>query len=282
MRSSGTRSPMPDGFTSRSSSACSSRCRRRCPKRALITDMPGAPLPETAPNDVERQRAVPGSPRGLPRPRGPCPARGRRSSSRRSPRLCAPSTQSPVLAMTVVVPSLHVAQEEALVLRHLPRGAFRRHFASQAACMAALPSSGQTSGTSRSPPQPPQNRTWRPFDDTEIASPNTLERLYPSLARHLVADLHDGLEHDRLLAEARAVDAAFGGLVLVVVPGEHRVLAAGTRRRGRTEQTSSEPGDLACKELRDQLDQAIVAAPWRRCRGRRRPSCRRHPPRNCP
>ena len=38
--------------------------------------------------------------------------------------------------------------------------------------MAALPSSGQTRVTWRSPPQPPQNSTWRPLDDTEIASPN--------------------------------------------------------------------------------------------------------------
>ena len=38
--------------------------------------------------------------------------------------------------------------------------------------MPALPSAGQTSVTVLSPPQPAQNSTWRPFDETEIASPN--------------------------------------------------------------------------------------------------------------
>ena len=134
--------------------------------------------------------------------------------------------------------ALHVAHEEALVLGTLPvvpSGVAAAHAASWPRYLRPGSAASPTSVTLLVAPARP--RTARGARWTIPRSPRrtcrTSRRPFPAPC----ADLDNGLEHDRLLAEACAVDASFRRLVLIVIPGKHGVLAAGTRRRSRAEQT---------------------------------------------
>jgi len=158
-----------------------------------------------------------------------------------------PSTTSPVFAMTVVVRS-HVAQEKpgtwAPAPPCFPRTPTRRW------CLVARSPHGfvafgrQTSGTSRSPPQPPQNSTWRPFgrDRDRFAEPVEARRRVAGTGSPIFTTVSSTIAccrvvrgRYRLVASARCHT------------GEYRVLAASAR--GAVEPTASHQSGILSKEL---------------------------------